>query len=126
MRKLLDYWATVIRNTRAIGAAVVVWLMVALMWGLKCQADRDPVVASGQERATVIEVLGGDPGGDSESGLKLRQAVVMLADSTFIQIILSPPLPEVGDGIPLRCEKYRSGKRAYTFDAREWALTGPR
>lgn len=40
-------------------------------------------------------------------------------------LVLTAPLPKVGDGIPLRVEHYRSGKRAYSFDARQWALSGP-
>lgn len=126
MKRLLDFWATIYRNTRAISAAVAIWLMVVIMWGVKCQADRDPVLESGLETGQVVEILGGNTSSDSGSGLKLRQAVIMLADSTLIQLVLTPPLPRVGDGVPLRVERYRSGKKAYSFDAREWALTGPR
>lgn len=125
MRWLLDYWATIFRNTRALGTAVVIWGAVFLMWGLKCQRERDPMLGVFQETGTVTEILGSDSSDATDSGLKMRQATIMLADSTLINLVLSTPLPAVGDRIPLRMEKYRSGKRAYTFDLQEWKISGP-
>lgn len=125
MRWLLDYWATIFRNTRALGAAVAIWACVFLMWGLKCQADRDPMQERSRETGTVIEILGSDSSASPDSKLKMRQSTIMLADSTFIELVLSTPLPAVGDRVPLLVEKYRSGKRVYSFDLQEWKISGP-
>ena len=126
MFRLLNFWATIYRNTRALSVAIVMWAAVALMWGLKCQSDRDPMLGMIQETGTVIEHLGNEPAPGTQTGLKLRQSVIMLADSTLIDLVLQTPLPAVGDRIPLRVEEYRSGKKVYTFDLQQWQISGPR
>ena len=125
MRQLLDFWATIYRNARALGAALAIWACVAVAWGMKCQAERDPRLGCYQETGTVIEILGSTSSGSVGTELKMRQSTIMLADSTLIELVLSTPLPAVGDRIPLRMEKYQSGKRVYTFDLQEWKMTGP-
>jgi hypothetical protein len=125
MRWFLDLWATVYRNTRAMTAAVLIWAAVFIMWGIKCQQDGDPLTGVVEETGVVLEVLGKPPA-EAESDLRLRPVVIMLADSTEIQLVVSTPLPEVGDRIPLRVECFQSGKKAYTFDAQKWRITGPR
>jgi hypothetical protein len=123
VRRLLDLWARVHRNARAISAAVLIWAAVFFMWSVKCHAERDPVVDRVQERGMVLEVLGTDPVADG--GLQLRPVVIQLADSTQIQLVVPTPLPKAGDRVPLRVEVHRSGKRTYSFDAQEWLITGP-
>ncbi len=122
MRRFLDFWAAMYRNSRALGMAVAIWLAVAVMWGMKCQANRDPVLENVSEKGAVVEYLGGPT---ADSGNKLRQMVIMLADSTRITLVIMPPLPAVGDRIPLRVEKFKSGKKSYVFDLQEWRISGP-
>ena len=126
MGRLLDLWATGHRNGRALGGAVIVWALLGLILILKCQANRDPLLDVVSARGTVVEILGSDAAAPSASGMQLRQAVIMLADSTLIQLVLTPPLPAVGDGVPLVVEQFRSGKKSYSFDQGEWAVSGPR
>ena len=124
MRRFLDMWARIYRNTRALSAAVMIWAAVFIMWGFKCQADRDPVVDRVLERGQVMEVLG-NPDTAGSNDFKMRPVRIMLADSTEIQLVVPTPLPRVGDRVPLRVEVFRSGKRGYTFDTQEWLLNGP-
>ena len=121
----LNMWATVYRNTRALMAAVVIWAAVALMWGLKCQQERDPIVGVGEEKGTVVRLLGSDPAQENNPGLKMRPVQIMLADSTMIELVISTPLPAVGDRVPLRFEKFESGKRSYYFNLQKWQISGP-
>ena len=125
MRWFLDLWAVVYRNTRALTAAVVIWAAVAFMWGLKCQQARDPIVEVYDEKGLVVQLLGSDPVPGEDTGLKLRPVQIMLADSTLIELVISTPLPKVGDRIPLRVEKYQSGKKGYSFDSQKWRISGP-
>ena len=125
MSWFLNMWARVYRNTRALSAAVVIWAAVFIMWGARCRQERDPVVDRVGEKGTVVEVLGRDPADAGSEDFKMRPVVIMLADSTEIQLVVPSPLPRAGDRVPLRVEVYRSGKRGYTFDTQEWLLNGP-
>lgn len=122
---LLNMWARIYRNTRALLAAVVIWVAVGMMWSFKCQQERDPVVGVAEEKGMVVRVLGTDPSLDRDPGLKMRPVVVMLADSTEIELILATPLPAVGDRVPLRVQQFESGKKSYSFDLQKWQISGP-
>lgn len=132
MGGLLDFWATVYRNSRAIGAAVAIWLAVAVMWGMKCQNERDPMLSRGEAAGTVVEVLGR---GTDESGAQedrasegadfgMRPMVIQLADSTRLEMVVSSPYPSLGDRVPLQVENYESGKMIYYFDVQRWQMSG--
>jgi hypothetical protein len=125
MRGLLDLWATVYRNTRALSAAVLIWAAVFVAWGMKCQMARDPMVEVVQERGQVMEVQGEKTTVGGESDFGMRPLVIMLADSTTIQLLVPAPLPQEGDMIPLRVEVFQSGKKSYSFDTQEWIFSGP-
>nr|MEE4266556.1 hypothetical protein [Candidatus Krumholzibacteria bacterium] len=124
MRGLLDLWATIFRNTRALSAAVLIWAAVFIAWGMKCQRDRDPMLEVTQERGRVVEVLGEKPAAPGESDFGMRPLVIMLADSTTIQLLVPAPLPHEGDMVPLRVEVFQSGKKSYSFDTQEWIFSG--
>ncbi len=124
MRGLFDLWATIFRNTRALSAAVMIWAAVFIAWGMKCQMARDPVVDVLQERGLVVEVLGEKPTATGESDFGMRPLVIMLADSTTIQLVVPAPLPLEGDMVPLRVEVFQSGKKSYSFDTQEWIFSG--
>ena len=124
MGRFLNLIALSIRNGRAMGYGLAIWVAVAVMWGLKCRNDRDPLQEVVRERGTLVRYLNeANPHGDRD-GLTMRQAVIKLADGTSIELLIMPPWPPAGAGVPLRVELYRSGKRSYSFDRQEWLISG--
>ena len=47
-------------------------------------------------------------------------------DSTTIELLLAPPIPKVGDRVPLNVEYYDDGKTYYSIDRVEWQTQDPR
>ena len=59
-------------------------------------------------------------------GVDVYQGHVQLADGTEIELGLVPPMPKVGDKIPILVERYEDGKTHYRIDRQEWQMSGPR
>jgi hypothetical protein len=108
------------RNTRAMGAALVLLLAILSMLSLRC----NPMV--GREQilglVLVVEAEGLHPFGEGEP-----QARVLVAtpDSAEVRMFLPPPVPRAGDFIPLTAERYKKGNIEYYLDLNKWRTDGP-
>lgn len=53
------------------------------------------------------------------------RVLVMTPDSVEIRMLLPPPVPDVGDGIPLVVEVHRRSSEDYSLDGQAWRIEGP-
>ncbi len=116
-----NYWPTHYRNARAMGAALAMLVAILSMLSLRC----NPMV--GRESVVGLVLVIEAEGLHSPNGGVARSRVVLaVADSTEITVFLPPPVPRVGDFVPLTAEIYKKGNIAYYLDAEKWLIEGPR
>ncbi len=128
MSRFWDRWATSYRNTRAVLAAVflspiLVWLLVTDQ-----QLSTNALLVTEHEIAIVTKVTRVDTGGLHSklgAGVDVYQGYAALADGTEIELDLVPPMPKVGDRIPILVERYEDGRTDYRIDRQEWQTSGP-
>jgi len=115
-----DSWAGIYRNTRAIGAAVAMLVAIVTMQLLRCDlmVERDVVSAVVVE----VEAEGLQPFGKGEVQSRV---LVSTPDSLKVRLLLPPPVPMVGNLIPLVAEHYKKGDIRYFLDHRKWRMEGP-
>ena len=115
-----NFWARHHRNARALGAGVAIFGAIFAMSLLRCNPMIERVEISGVVLAVEAENL--RPLGEGEP-----QARVLVAaeDSVQIRLFLPPPVPKIGDKIPLIAEHYKKGDSLYHLDQQKWRLTGP-
>ena len=129
MSRFWDRWATSYRNTRAVLA--VVFLSPILIWVLATdqQLGTNRLLAVEHEKAIVTRI---DQLDTSELHSKLGSDVIIyqgyveLTDGSEIELGLIPPIPKVGDGVPILVEHYEDGKTYYRIDRQEWQMSGPK
>ena len=117
MLKFLDRLATIHRNARVLGAAIV--LVPTLLWfGWRLGPGRPPPPAVSTQAGEVVAVTGEPAPG------KLTPIRVRLDGGEELALIVSYPPPAVGDRVRLRVETDQDGDRTFSFDRQAW-LTGP-
>ena len=116
-----NYWARHHRNARALAAAVAMFGAVFAMSLLRCNPMIDRVDISGIVLAVEAENL--RPLGENEPQSRV---LVTTADSVQVRLFLPPPVPEVGDSIPLIAERYKKGDSRYHLNREKWRAEGPR
>ena len=116
-----NFWALHHRNARALGAAVALLIALISMSFLRC----NPMVGREDVSGVVIEIEAVDlrPLGEGEAQARVR---VVVADSVEVRLFLPPPVPQVGDVIPLIVEYYKKGDSLYSLDRPKWRIDGPR
>jgi hypothetical protein len=124
--RLGDLIASGHRTAQAIAAALAMALVVVVLLVMKCQNAADPFLGTDQEYGTLVKVVEqiGEPAMKGQDERRGYLGVVLLTDSTQVEVLLPKPPPQVGDRVPLRCERYASGKRIYSFD-RQGLLVPP-
>ncbi len=112
--------ATSYRNVRSMGVAGALLLAIIAMQLARCNAmtGREPVTGI----VVTVEADGLQPHGSG--GLQSR-VIVSTPDSVQVRLFLPPPVPEVGDEIPLIEEQYENGDKLYFLDYQKWLLDGP-
>jgi len=118
---IFNSWATNYRNARAMGTAAVLLIAILSMSYLRCNPMINRVPVTGTVLA--VEADGLQPHG--AGGLQSR-VVVATPDSLKVRLFLPPPVPEVGDDIPLIEEQYENGDNVYYLDIQRWKIEGPR
>ena len=115
-----NLWASSYRNMRAMGAAAALLVAIVAMLLLRCNPmiGREPVTGT----VVKVEADGLQPHG---SGGKQSRVVVSTPDSVQVRLFLPPPVPEVGDVIPLIEEQYENGDKLYYLDYQMWRMDGP-
>jgi len=114
-----DYWAKNYRNTRAIGAALIMLLAILSMLSLRCNpmVDRMDILSLVVE----IEALNVHPLGATEAHTRV---LVATPDSNNVRIFLPPPVPKLGDFVPLTAEHYKKGNIEYFPNIQKWRTEG--
>ena len=114
-----DYWAKNYRNTRAIGAALVMLLAILSMLSLRC----NPMVDRKDILSLVVEIEAFDVRslGTTEPNTRV---IVATPDSNNVRIFLPPPKPKVGDFVPLIAEFYKKGNIEYFVNQQKWRTEG--
>ena len=115
-----DSWAGWYRNARALSAAVALFVAIFTMQILRC----NPVVSRENifGQVVTVEAEGLHPFGDGEP---LSRVLVLTPDSLEVRIMLPPPVPMVGNAIPLIAEHYKKGDTLYIPDQLKWRMDGP-
>ncbi len=129
MSNFWDNWATAYRNWRAIIGAIV--LLGVFIWALMLKQEflSRKLLSIRHEEAVVKRVVKLDLNkvpsrfGSSE-GVTLYKGVLELPDGTELKLTLVPPIPKVGDRVPLIVEHYDDGSRFYTIDREKWQIEG--
>lgn len=115
-------WARSHRNARGIGAAVVMLVAILSMLSLRC----NPLTARDDVTGLVlaVEATGLTPFGDGQVMSRVLLAVDE-PDTGRVRIFLPPPVPRVGDFVPLVAEIYKKGDVDYLLDHERWLVEGP-
>ena len=129
MSRFWDRWATSYRNTRAVMA--VVFLSPILIWMLATdrQLSVNKLLMVEHETAIVTKIARADTSQlhtQLGAGINVYQGYVELVDGTEVELGFAPPMPKVGDKIPILVERYEDGKTNYRVDRQEWQMSGPR
>jgi len=103
-----------------MGAAAALLVAIVAMMFLRCNpmVGREPVTGT----VVTVEADGLQPHG---SGGMQSRVVVSTPDSVKVRLFLPPPVPEVGDVIPLIEEQYENGDKLYYLDIQRWNMDGP-
>ena len=56
-----------------------------------------------------------------ETGLPQTRVLIAVGDTTETQLLLPPPVPEIGHFVPLK----KKGRAKYTLDLEKWIAEGP-
>jgi len=117
---ILNSWAINHRNARGMAAALALLVAILAMSYLRCNPmiNRIPVTGT----VVTVEADGLQPHG--AGGLQSR-VVVSAPDSVKVRLFLPPPVPVVGDMIPLIEEQYENGDKLYYLDIQRWKIEGP-
>ena len=109
------------RNTRAIGAALAMLIAILSMQLLRCNPmeERENISCV----VVAVEAEGLQPLGN---GQPQSRVLVSTPDSLKVRLMLPPPVPVVGDLVPLVAEHYKKGDTLYTLDHQKWLMEGPR
>jgi len=118
MQNLIADLFIMFRNARA-------WLMVfallgAFIWIL--WATNDKRIEYQELRGELLEVIAS---GDKDDPI-FYHGKVRLKDGTVVDITMSvrPPVPKVGDQVPVIFERYEGGKIMYGFNNAQWISGG--
>jgi hypothetical protein len=129
MSNFWDKWATRYRNWRVIFTAT--GFLSILAWGSYELLITPALIDTCAETAVVLEVkkynlsLGSTADGKSSRDVIYRGRL-LLSDSTTVEMMLVPPIPKVGDRLPINVEKYDDGSLYYSIDVVEWQTEGSR
>lgn len=128
MSRFWDNWAKSYRNTRAVLA--VVFLSPVLIWVLLTdqQSSSNRLLVVDHETAVVTKITNLDTSKlhtQLGAGINVYQGLVQLADGTEIELGLVPPIPKLGDRVPILVERYENGSTDYRIDRQEWQVSGP-
>ncbi len=129
MSRFWDSWATAYRNWRA--ALAVLLLLPILIWALavKDEMSSQQLLAVDHATAIVRKIVELDTSKLSTkfgaTGISVYQGYLELPDGNEIELTLIPPIPKIGDRVPLIVEHYDDGKTYYRIDRDEWQLFGP-
>ncbi len=118
---LLDSWARNYRNARGLSVAIAFLGATLFLASLRCNPMvlRETVLG----RVLEIEAEGLHP---LESSEPRSRVLVITPDSTIIRLLLPPPVPRIGDVIPLTAEHHKKGDIDYFLDLQKWRIDGPR
>lgn len=128
MGNFRDNWVTRHRNWRAVFVGAV--FLSALAWGSYRLGSVGELVEKYEDTAVVLEVepyhlmLGGTAGGTGSRDT-LYRGCVQLSDSATVEMALVPPIPAVGDQLPVIVERYDDGSYYYSIDVVKWQTEGP-
>ena len=115
-------WARSYRNARGIAAAFVMLVAILSMLSLRCNplTDRAEVLGLVLE----IEAEGLTPMGD---GQVMSRVVLGVEgpDTARVRILRPPPVPRVGDFVPLVAESFKKGNVDYFLHRERWLVEGP-
>ena len=115
-----DSWAGWYRNSRALGAALAMLIAIVTMQLLRCNPMESRENISGVVLVVEARDLTGFSNGESQS-----RVLVATPDSLKVRLLLPPPVPEVGNLIPLVAEHYKKGDTLYFLDHQKWRMHGP-
>jgi len=122
MYNFWDHLATVHRNARAftMGAG----FLLILAWGAY-QMRSTKLVDTTRTTAVVEEIKQYNLGSSSTSGrgsgkITIYRGKLVFEDSTWVEMQMIKPLPEVGDRLPVIVEHYDNGSKYYSVDWIAW------
>ena len=124
LKRRFEVWSHIpdlfiaIRNVRAWLAALI--LLGALIWILWATSDKR--IEYQELSGELLEIVAF---GDQQDPMFYR-AKVRLQDGATVDIAISirPPLPNVGDQVPVIFERYEDGKIMYGFNNAQWIANG--
>jgi hypothetical protein len=128
MGNFWDTWATRHRNWRAIFVAAV--FLSTLAWGSYKLLSVGELIEKYEDTAVVLNVetyrlsLASTAGGTGSRDTIYR-GCVQLSDSVTVEMTLVPPIPAVGDQLPVIVERYDDGSSYYSIDVVKWQTEGP-
>ncbi len=128
MGNFWDNWATRHRNWRAVCTAVA--FLLTLSWAA-IEIRSSKLVETTNDTATVLEIRKHNaastvPGRGEYGATAMYTGKLELSDGSTVELLLFPPLPEVGDRMPMIAEHYSDGKIYYSIDHQEWRTNGPK
>jgi len=115
-----DSWAGWYRNSRALGAAVAMLIAIVTMQLTRCNPLENRENITGVIISVEAEDLQPFSNGERQS-----RVLVATPDSFKVRLLLPPPVPMVGDLIPLVAEHYKKGNTLYYLDQQKWLMDGP-
>ncbi|MDH3670303.1 MAG: hypothetical protein OES46_03975 [Gammaproteobacteria bacterium] len=129
MSRFWDRWATNYRNWRVVLVGLL--LLPVLIWALVTnqRLGTNRLLTVGHETAIVTRINEIDTSelhSKLGSDVNIYQGFVELADGSEIELGFIPPIPKVGDGVPILVEQYDDGKIYYRIDRQEWQMSGPK
>ncbi len=119
----MDFWnslAVMYRNSRGIGAALFLFIAIIAMQWQRC----NPMELRENISCTVVQI---EAEGLQSPGFPELQSRVLVStpDSVKVRLLLPPPVPMVGDLIPIVAEHYKKGDTLYFLDRQQWLMDGP-
>jgi|GEM_PF-2466686 hypothetical protein len=130
MSNFWDNWATTHRNWKVIIS--VIGLLGIFIWALilKYESSSKKLLSIKHEKAVVKKIekldLSKVPSrfGTNEGAI-LYRGILELPDGTEIRVVLVPPIPQIGDRVPLLVENYDDGTTFYEIDRERWQTGEP-
>ncbi len=130
MSNFWDNWATTHRNWKVIFS--LIGLLGIFIWALilKHESSSKRLLSIDQGVAVVKRIekldLSKVPSrfGTNE-GAVLYRGTLELPDGTEIRVVLVPPIPQIGDRVPLLVENYDDGTTFYEIDRERWQTGEP-
>jgi hypothetical protein len=126
MSKFTDLLATNYRNWRAIFIAIA--LLIITLWAIN-QKRSLKLIDTTYEIGVVKSVKRHSVQGIStkygkSGGITIYKGKLLLSNNTGIELQLVPPIPNIGDSIPLIVEHFSNGKKFYFIDIEKWQIYG--